>query len=49
MPPRSVALAIVVFWLAMTVVWFRWAASENADLEAAFVTPPLPSPPTDAS
>jgi len=39
----------LVFWLAMTVVWFRWAASENADLEAAFVTPPLPSPPTDAS
>src|SRR3989442_10201654 len=29
----------LVFWLAMTVVWFRWAASENAELETRNAEP----------
>jgi putative membrane protein len=32
----------LVLWLAMTVVWFRWAAAEGAD---DVVTPPRRSPP----
>src|SRR3989442_5673369 len=39
----------LVFSLAMTVGWVPWGASENADLQAAFFTPPPPSPPTEAS
>ena len=36
----------LVLWLAMTVVWFRWAAREAPE-DAA--TPPRPSPPAGAS
>jgi putative membrane protein len=36
----------LVLWLAMTVVWFRWAAEEEREDVA---TPPRPSPPTGAA
>ena len=37
----------LVFWLAMTVVWFRWSASEPE--EEAEPIPLPPSPPGGAS
>ena len=37
----------LIFWLAMTLVWFRWSASEPEEEAEAIPLPP--SPPGGAS